>query len=68
MLRICWSTLYSFILTLFPSACIFISYIWLGVYNIGNVTYRLEAALYVWLALSLAGSRRYCWPSTEQSD
>ena len=55
MRRLLWSSLFALILTVFAVACVFISYVWLGVYTVNNVSYRLDAALYVWLALSLAG-------------
>lgn len=36
-------------------AFVFISYIWLGVYSIGATEYRINAALYILLILSLVG-------------
>lgn len=36
-------------------AFIFISYVWLGVYSIGDIQYRIDASLYILLILSFVG-------------
>ena len=36
-------------------AFIFISYVWLGVYYIGDIQYRIDASLYILLILSFVG-------------
>jgi hypothetical protein len=53
--RIGWSFLYAFIITAVWSALVFISYVWLGVYTYAGSEYRLDAALYIFLAMSLVG-------------
>jgi hypothetical protein len=37
------------------SALIFISYVWLGVYNLSGSEYRLNAAIYIFVAMGLVG-------------
>lgn len=53
--RLCWSSLYAFIIAAVWCAVVFISYVWLGVYSIAGSEYRLNAALYIFIAMSIAG-------------
>jgi hypothetical protein len=53
--RVVWSILYAFIVAAVWCVFIFVSYIWLGVYEFGGNSERINAGLYVLLALSLIG-------------
>lgn len=53
--RVLWSMLYAFIVTGIWSAFIFISYIWLGKFDVDGVEERMHVSLYIMLCLSLAG-------------
>lgn len=53
--RVFWSALFAFIVAAIWSVFVFISYVWLGTYSIAGVEYRINAALYIFLALSLVG-------------
>lgn len=53
--RVCWSAIYAFIVTAIWCGFTFISYVWLSVYDIDGVGYRLDASIYILLILSLVG-------------
>ena len=53
--RFIWSFLYAFIVAAIWSAFIFISYIWLGKFDIDGVDQRVHVSIYIMLCLSLAG-------------
>ncbi len=53
--RIFWPILYAFIVGTIWVAFVFISYVWIGNYSIDGIDYRINAAIYVFLALSLVG-------------
>lgn len=53
--RLGWSIMYSLIITIVWAALIFISFVWLGVYTIQGSEYRLNAAIYILVAMGLAG-------------
>lgn len=53
--RICWSAIYALIVAAIWCAFTFISYVWLSVYDINGIQYRLDAPLYMLLILSLVG-------------
>lgn len=53
--RFGWSFLYAFIVTAVWSAMVFISYVWLGVYTYSGSEYRLNAAMYIFVAMALVG-------------
>lgn len=50
-----WSAIFALIVAAIWIAFIFISYVWLGVYSIGDTQYRMDASLYILLVLSLVG-------------
>ena len=50
-----WSILYAFIVAAIWCGFVFISYIWLGRFDIGGVDERIHVSIYVMLCLSLAG-------------
>lgn len=53
--RLGWSVLYAFIVTAVWAAMVFISYVWLGVYSYMGIEYRVNAAMYLFEAMGLAG-------------
>jgi len=53
--RILWSFLFALIIAAIWVAFIFISYIWLGVFTIEGVQFRINASLYILLILSFVG-------------
>ena len=53
--RIGWSILYSIIVTLIWAVYIFVSYVWVGLYTIGDTEIRVQPGLYMFVAMSLVG-------------
>ena len=53
--RVLWSSLFALAVAAIWIAFVFISYVWLGVYTVGNTQFRINASLYILLILSLVG-------------
>ena len=53
--RFGWSILYALIVTAVWAAMVFISFVWLGVYTYMGSEYRVNAAIYLFEGMGLAG-------------
>lgn len=53
--RFGWSIIYSIGISAMWCAYVFISYVWVGLYTYDGNEYRLQASMYIFLAVSLIG-------------